>query len=491
MSQKRFNEYQATLISDDDNKEKIGQMPPGRYAGFDTITYAGSGSTFGLSHSKTGVVFTKANGTIQSRTGTVVSQAGVVVQEDAAITGLVLGTNVGNATSRIDLIVMTHSYILVGGGSAATYSVIQGTFGTYTAPALANAATQVIIGEIHIKAGATQVQALNDALASASLDYPDAPANAFNAYYRWAKAPGMGGRAEAVLDLQNKFTARVDTANEVAALYSTVNTNHVSMHLPESSNTINHADMGGSTLVLDYIAKPASGTSGIRMSYKIADGASDDIILNISYAGAVPTGYAKIKAPLDIQKDCSYFGFGTITNGVYIAAGDVVILEYINSNWVVVSIVYSNTNTNFKKGKVQAFFAGSFSATVTVGTDSGVTMSAVYNPYGLVVSAGEVTISRAGWYKVTVTHTLTHSADLSQVGNKKFGLMSSNAAPLNLTNTYYISTTQVGTSSDRRITYTQVYHVNLALGNKVTAGYQIGIVSGICTIDCKLSIEEL
>lgn len=490
MAQKRFNEYQAVLISDDDNKEKFGQSPAGRYAGFDTITYAGSGSTFGLSHETTGITPTKANGTVQTRTGVMVSNAGVVIHEDSGITGLTLGTNVGNATARIDLIVMTHSYILSAGGSAATYSVIQGTFGTYRAPALANPATQVIIGEIHIRAGATQVQALNDALASASLDYPDAPANASVGYYRYAKAPGMGGRPEAILNLPNKFTARVDTANAIGALYSTVNVNHVSMHLPESSNTITHADTGGSSLVIDYMAIPPEGTSGVRITYKIADGSTDDVILNIGYGGSVPAGYSKIKAPLDSQQNFGDFGFGPITAGIWLSAGDVVVLEYVNSSWVVISIAYYNSSSNIKKAKIQAYFAGTFSAGASAG-DTGIVSTVVYNPSGLSLSAGEVVINKAAWYKITVTHTLTHNTNLSQVNNKKFGLMSSNTPALNLTNTYYINTTTALPLTDLRVTYNQVYYVNLAVGNKVTAGFQIGIIGGSCTIDTKLSIEEL
>lgn len=468
MSQKRFNEYQATLVSDDDNKEKLGNMPPGRYAGFDTITYSGSGSTFGLSHSKTGVIFTKANGTIQSRTSCIVSQSGVVIQEDSAITGLTLGTNVGNATARIDLIVMTHSYMLIAGGSAATYGIIQGTFGTYAAPPLTNAATQVIVGEIHIKPGATAVQALTDLLTPPNPTYPEAPGLNY-AYYVYAKAPGSGNRSEAVLDILNKFTGRLDTGNEVVAKYITVNTNHVSLELPETTNTIKHNDLGGASLIIDYMAKPLVGTSGTRLIFKVVAGGADDIYFNTGYAGTVPAGYSKVKASLSLYRSYTISGFGTWV-GVMLLEGDTATLEFINGEWVITAIQFFNAGSIRAQQKSFGTFRYT-SGSLTAGTgDVSMTMVSLYNPQSMAISAGEIVIPRAGTYKITVQNSFTSPAANNNFGGKKYALSSSNVGSITVATTTYCSKS-LGVSSDITVTESNIYIFTLAAGDKFTGVY--------------------
>lgn len=488
MSQKRFHEWKTVLSSDDENKAHLGQYFPGRYCGFDRIGYGGSGSNFTLFHGY-GVTPTKANGTLQSLTGVYCTPAGVVISEDASIAFTGLTTNVGNATDRIDLLVANHAYgVVTPGGAAATYTIIPGSFGAYVAPTLPNPLTQTILGEIHLKAGVTQVQALIDISAQIGIDYPHA-IGVTNGFYVPAKASGIGGRDELVLSTINKLSGRLDTANHAIARYRTVNTNHSSLELPESSNTIYHPDLGGSGVVIDFMGKPYNSVSGSRLIFKVDDLASDEIYLNIGYAGAVPSGYCKIKSPYTMYRSFTIGGYGTFV-GIYIGPGDIVVLDYINNVWQVTSLQSFNSGSVKLQQKVFGAFRW-YSGTIAAATgDQAVALISDYNPQSLSLVSGEIVIPKTATYKLTVSNTLIGNPPHAYTGFR-FWLSSSTIGGLGPAGSQYVNK-GLPIATDSIVNHEHVYILGLTAGDKITNGYTISSGGAFnVTLKSQFIIEEL
>lgn len=154
MAQERWWNWQ-----DDDstfrlNWKDLGIHEPGRYRGFDgDLNFAPL--QLRLHHQTTGVVKTKFDFSLSNKIGVWLSKQGCVVTED---TELIVPISAGNTQPRIDIIVATHEYIQVVGGSPATYSVISGTPSlTPVIPTLPFPTKQVILGQLYVPANMTSL----------------------------------------------------------------------------------------------------------------------------------------------------------------------------------------------------------------------------------------------------------------------------------------------------------------------------------------------
>lgn len=154
MAQKIFLNWKDGLNSFDMNQMFLGMLPAGRYCGFDIM--APSTLNFTLAHTTTGVVQTDISKNPTNPTGVLLTKQGMVIQESATITGLTAVTNAGNATPRVDLVIVDHSKVNSPGGSAATYIVVKGFLSGSghegEDPALPLPNQQIIVGRLTIPA---------------------------------------------------------------------------------------------------------------------------------------------------------------------------------------------------------------------------------------------------------------------------------------------------------------------------------------------------
>lgn len=185
MSQTRSLNYNRGVTSFDENKRFAAILPTGRYRGFDTFNDTAA-LTFELQHTAIdGFKYVDESEAYGNYSGVYKTPQGVIISEDAAITGLVCGTNAANAFERIDIVVATHEWNNTPGGDAATYSVIQGANGGPVIPAMTNPEKQTIIGYVYIPASASTLAA---------------------ATWVMAETPSLGGANFARRDLDNIFT---------------------------------------------------------------------------------------------------------------------------------------------------------------------------------------------------------------------------------------------------------------------------------------------
>lgn len=147
MAQKRYTDFYTIRSSDFNNRKDLGVVPHGLWRGFDYDALS-SGTDLILSHGATGYTETAEDGTNHPDIGLVRTKQGVNVTEDASVTVPVTG-NSDPTLSRIDLVVMSHTYVETPGGVAAGYAVITGTASlTPIAPALTFPLTQIVLGQI-------------------------------------------------------------------------------------------------------------------------------------------------------------------------------------------------------------------------------------------------------------------------------------------------------------------------------------------------------
>lgn len=399
--QYRNIEYQTPINSDDYNKAIAGANPPGRYSGFDTIIYPGSGAQFSLGHNQSGIVLTDTSGVNTNPFGYYITKHGVRIHEDSAIPNLILSGNVGNASDRIDLIVATHDFLLTPGGQAATYSIVQGPSGSYTIPALPNPTRQIILGYITIAAGATALQALTH-LASPPT-WPTLP----YATYTTAQVPGHGGRPDLRADEYIKLRSRFDSSEGETARY--VNNAgggiYSSLKLPSGSNTVLHADNGGSSIGIKFIEKPLSGNSGITINFRGTPGTDDFAIVHNAASPSVPTGYAKVLIPPQLRTT----GVSNVAlPGLSFSPGDLVELTFINGDWVVTKFIpISNATTRDYVPKKPIYFLGTgvISNITTSGANLQLTAYETFNPWSdyFDCSGGWLRVKMPGTYRFKIT----------------------------------------------------------------------------------------
>lgn len=152
MAQTRYVNYNKALTSFEQNQALSPYNQPGIVCGFDTMEIV-SGKNLKFKHDLSGALLSNVDNTaLSERLGVVKAKNGTLVQEDAPITVSVDYNP--EATQRVDLLIMTHSWINSAGGATATYSIIKGST-TGEAPNVSNPITQVAIGKITVPAGAT------------------------------------------------------------------------------------------------------------------------------------------------------------------------------------------------------------------------------------------------------------------------------------------------------------------------------------------------
>lgn len=140
MAQFRTFEFQSDDTTKSLNEWLLGIIPSGLYCGFDEIEIRND-MQLNLLHTFTSFNFDSKN------KGIYISKSGVRIIEDTqVVVGLVSPTTFGQ---RIDLIVATHTYSLVAGGSPALYSIIEGIeSNSPVAPIVVN--NQIVIGELYL-----------------------------------------------------------------------------------------------------------------------------------------------------------------------------------------------------------------------------------------------------------------------------------------------------------------------------------------------------
>lgn len=176
MAQKRLRDYQSPLGSFLHNLINLGVHLPGRFAGFSGLVITGQ-TQFSLAHGG-GISTFDNTGTPYGPFGIAMTVQGEMIIEDAPIPGFNITPN-NTANDRTDWIVMTHQYILVSGGGAATYSILVG-------PNPVLQPYQVIIGVLIVPAGV---------LTSTGCQYQKAP------------CPDSGDSPDAKLSVPNTFSA--------------------------------------------------------------------------------------------------------------------------------------------------------------------------------------------------------------------------------------------------------------------------------------------
>lgn len=179
MAQKRFHNYQDAVESSRLGNKLAQMIPPGRYGGFNTFNPTAGTLNFGIQHTTNPAHKTTINPgspALNNNLGLLVSNQGTFIEEDAAITGLSVGSNAANAFTRYDVLYVEHEYVNIVGGQAAIYGVVQGIVDR-SAPTLPNPLLQTIIGVIEI---------------------PQLEATLDNAVYHPALIPTLGGEEELV-----------------------------------------------------------------------------------------------------------------------------------------------------------------------------------------------------------------------------------------------------------------------------------------------------
>ncbi len=153
MAQRRYWNFEDDDATKDLIRWLTGILAPGVYHGFDLNPTANM--NLNLIHTSTGFKDVDDLEIESGFIGLIITRQGTVVKQDVDIT--INGIANGHATlPRIDIVVLTHTYTEVVGGSTALYSVITGTPNALpVAPALTSAETQIKIAELYIPATTT------------------------------------------------------------------------------------------------------------------------------------------------------------------------------------------------------------------------------------------------------------------------------------------------------------------------------------------------
>lgn len=292
MSQERFHNYQRPVDSDQENKRLLGLFEPGRYRGFDGFSFASL--TASIYHTSTGIIETAADNTTQSAPKAVwVSPLGTIIKENA-ILNLTFDTNSGNTHERIDLIYGEHQWLSSPGGQAAIYGVVKGSMSSTVKPVLAHPKYQVVLGYIHIPAGATDLTSAtwecalvpNIANASLILNHPELDA-------RYAR-----------LAAENVFS-KLNQWKEVSSV-TVDGVTAKKLTLGDGGNTYGVVFSGGQHL--DYIETKQNGTI-LFVAF------ASTVILGHN-KGSVPSGYTPLLLPQGVDHTIYAPGLGGYPNAV-------------------------------------------------------------------------------------------------------------------------------------------------------------------------------
>ncbi len=131
-----------------------GILPWGIYRGFDTIQ---NGTTVGdirFVHTSTGSIFTLKNGSLSNPMAVIRTKQGVIITEDEAVE-LPIASNL-NSSPRFDVLVLSHEWSDIQGGSVSSFSIVQGTAGQGI-PTIPTPNTKTPIGIIRVVQGEADV----------------------------------------------------------------------------------------------------------------------------------------------------------------------------------------------------------------------------------------------------------------------------------------------------------------------------------------------
>lgn len=151
--QRRFWNWKDDDLTFDLARAFIGLIENGLYRGFDPIM--GGTLTLVLNHTSTGATRVNKALVLSDKYGIVVTKQGVFIQEEVLPEFTITPTS---TEGRKDLIVLTHNYEDIEGGTEALYSVIEGTATAF--PALGEPAKQVIIGYLQLPPACTALNQL-------------------------------------------------------------------------------------------------------------------------------------------------------------------------------------------------------------------------------------------------------------------------------------------------------------------------------------------
>ena len=152
--QRRFWNYKDNDSTKDLNLKESGIIDSGLYRGFDFVPTANL--ILRLSQEDTGAVFTKQDGSVSAKHGVLKTKQGVVTHQEGDIE-----LPVANGIIRADLVIATHEYTEVAGGSTLIYSIIQGTEGNLNVPTLTNPSKQTPLGVLLLEGGGSPVNQLD------------------------------------------------------------------------------------------------------------------------------------------------------------------------------------------------------------------------------------------------------------------------------------------------------------------------------------------
>lgn len=153
MNIKVFTQFKDYANSYPLGEQSIGILKPGRYSGFSYIT--GTTLNIRLKHSNTikksspvvsGTITEKVFGSLFMPNGCTIHVEDTSVDEGIPLT---IENNIGNTSSRFDLIVAEHEYVNNQGGQPPVIFIQKGPAGGVK-PVLANPKKQIIIGTIEI-----------------------------------------------------------------------------------------------------------------------------------------------------------------------------------------------------------------------------------------------------------------------------------------------------------------------------------------------------
>lgn len=168
MAQKVIQQYKDEIKSWEANERAFGPVSPGRVRGYDNVT---EGATTGfavhfiLGHQSnrawetpgivgySGIEKSDTANALESALGMAIMMNGSMVIEDGNVGEFEIDITQAAGERQRFWIIAEHTWTLLAGGSAVTYSVIAGavtTGSTYTDPILTNAAKQVVIAEIDV-----------------------------------------------------------------------------------------------------------------------------------------------------------------------------------------------------------------------------------------------------------------------------------------------------------------------------------------------------
>ena len=148
MAQRIFHLYGGDPTTADLNRWMTGLFPAGLYRGFLANAFTHDMNLHIYHYG--GFTYIQTNGAESAITGYYITKEGFKIEEDGNFT---FAINPTAGLPRKDILVATHQYVATTGGTAAVYSIIQGTpSSTPVAPALTDPAHQTLLGTLFIPA---------------------------------------------------------------------------------------------------------------------------------------------------------------------------------------------------------------------------------------------------------------------------------------------------------------------------------------------------